>query len=78
MNNSRSNDKSYGKNCSYILQENHLYELFDVQETMEFAANLKIGGISKEKRRKIVSFSLFNLMFNYFYYYIFPDRCRVK
>lgn len=52
---------SYGRDCSYILQEDNLYPEFSVQETMMLAANLKIGVLTVQKKQDIVD--------NIFYYF---------
>lgn len=46
--------KSYGEECSYILQDDNLYGHFTVLETMEIAANLKIDHVTEMQQIKIV------------------------
>lgn len=55
MNNAKLGGKKYSKQCSYILQEDHLYATFNVQETMMLAASLKIAGVSLEEKELIVN-----------------------
>lgn len=54
-------NKKYHKLCSYILQEDNLYPNFNVQETMMFAASLKIAGIGKEEKELLVKKHLKNI-----------------
>lgn len=54
MNNVEILSTSYGRDCSYILQDDNLYPDFSVQETMMIAANLKIGGVTLQKKQDIV------------------------
>lgn len=54
MNNVEILSASYGRDCSYILQDDNLYPDFSVQETMMIAANLKIGGVTLQSKQDIV------------------------
>lgn len=48
--------KKYVKHSCYILQDNCLDPLFSVEETMNFAADLKLGrGVSKKNKSELVS-----------------------
>lgn len=55
MNNIPLGSAKYSKMCSYILQDDNLYEGFTVYESMLLAANLKIADVSKEEKNILVS-----------------------
>lgn len=45
------NDTLFAKQSCYIMQDNHLQPLLTVQESMTFAATLKLGRRSSPKRK---------------------------
>lgn len=54
--------KEFKKQCSYIMQDDHLQPLLTVQETMEFTASLKISSkVSHEDKQKRIEAILRNL-----------------
>lgn len=50
-----NNEKHGRRMCSYILQDDNLFPLFTVQETMEQAADLKLDNVSIKEKQKLVS-----------------------
>lgn len=55
MNGTAILSSSYGKECSYILQDDNLYGYFTVLETMQIAANLKISNVTEKQQIQIVN-----------------------
>lgn len=60
MNDVKLGQPKYAKKCSYILQDDNLYEAFTVHETMVLAANLKIADMTADEKNLIVSSNQFN------------------
>lgn len=60
MNDVKLGQPKYAKKCSYILQDDNLYEAFTVHETMVLAANLKIADMTADEKNLIVSSNQFS------------------
>ena len=48
-------DDNFGKLCGYVMQDDILYEHFEVREAIQFAADLKLAHLSKNEREARVN-----------------------